>query len=244
MTAARFDSRILHSPPGETDGPIPILQDSGGSRKHALAPDRRLMMAHESYDPRCERIRMLRTELLLRCGESERADIIALVSPRSGEGRSLLAAELAISFAETGRPTLLVDGDLRNPHQHLLFRADNGLGLSRAIENGLRPCLQVVRGLPRMSVLTAGTVSGNPLELLTSTAFASMMEEWRKDFRFVVIDTAPATQFSDGLAVAHMAGRVLALSRAQYTPYRDMQDMLRRLAATRSQILGAVLNHF
>ena len=50
--------------------------------------------------------------------------------------------------------------------------------------------------------------------------------------------------FSDALAVANFVGRVLTLSRAQHTPYREMQDMLRRLAATRSQILGAVISHF
>jgi len=71
-----------------------------------------------------------------------------------------------------------------------------------------------------------------------------MVEDWRNNFDFVVIDTAPIMQFSDGLAVASIGGRVLALSRAQHTPYKDMQDMLRRLAATRSQILGAVISHF
>ena len=71
-----------------------------------------------------------------------------------------------------------------------------------------------------------------------------MIDEWRDTFKFVVIDTAPAKNFSDGLAVASLAGRVLALSRAQHTPYKEMQDMLRRLTATRSQILGAVINHF
>jgi receptor protein-tyrosine kinase len=71
-----------------------------------------------------------------------------------------------------------------------------------------------------------------------------MVEDWRDNFEFVVIDTAPVKQFSDALAVASFVGRVLTLSRAQHTPYKDMQDMLRRLAATRSQILGAVISHF
>ena len=71
-----------------------------------------------------------------------------------------------------------------------------------------------------------------------------MIEDWRDNFEFVVIDTAPVMHFSDGLAVANFVGRVLTLSRAQHTSYRAMQDMLRRLAATRSQILGAVISHF
>jgi len=212
--------------------------------EHMVDPDKRLIMAHDPYDPRCEKIRALRTELLLRRESIDRADILALLSPCAGEGRSLLSAELAIAFAQTGRPTLLVDADLRRPQQHLLFGTDNRQGLSQAIESGADPQLHTVRGLPRMSVLTSGAVPSNPLELLSSRSFASMIEDWRDNFEFVVIDTAPVMHYSDGLAVANLVGRVLALSRAQHTPYKDMQDMLRRLAATRSQILGAVISHF
>jgi len=209
-----------------------------------IAPDARLIMAHDPCDPRCEKIRALRTELLLRRDAIDRADIVALLSPCAGEGRTLLAAELAIAFAQTGHPTLLVDADLRRPQQHQLFGTDNRRGLSQAIETGEPPLLRTVQGLPQMSVLTAGTAPNDSLELLSSRAFASMVEDWRDSFRFIVIDTAPITQFADGLAVASLVGRVLVMSRAQHTPYKEMQDMLRRLSATRSQILGAVISHF
>lgn len=209
-----------------------------------VAPDERLIMAHDPCDPRCEKIRALRTELLLRRESLESADIVALLSPCAGEGRSLLAAELAIAFAQTGHPTLLVDADLRRPQQHLLFGAPNRQGLAQAIQSGAPPALQAVHGLPRMSLLSSGVVVGDPLELLSSRRFAALLENWRSDFEFVVLDTAPVGQFSDGLAVASLVGRVLALSRAQHTPFKDMQDMLRRLTATRSRILGAVINHF
>ena len=212
--------------------------------ERAVEPDDRLIMAHDPRDPRCEKIRALRTELLLRRESPDRADIVALLSPCAGEGRSLLAAELAIAFAQTGRPTLLVDADLRRPRQHLLFGTENRQGLSQAIESSTAPYLHAVHGLPRMSVLTAGAIPSNPLELLSSRGFAAMIEDWRDSFEFVVVDTAPVMHFSDALAVANFVGRVLTLSRAQHTPYRDMQDMLRRLAATRSQILGAVISHF
>lgn len=212
--------------------------------EHMVEPDERLIMAHDPYDPRCEKIRALRTELLLRRESDNRADIVALLSPCAGEGRSMLAAELAIAFAQMGRPTLLVDADLRRPQQHLLFGTDNRQGLSQAIEYGVKPQLHTVHGLPHMSLLTAGAVPSNPLELLSSSRFSSMIDDWRDSFEFVVIDTAPVMHFSDGLAVASLVGRVLALSRAQHTPYKHMQDMLRRLAATRSKILGAVINHF
>ncbi len=207
-------------------------------------PDRRLAIVHRPHESRSEKIRILRTELLLRRESIQHADIIALLSPCAGEGRSLLAAELAIAFAQTGRPTLLVDADLRHPHQHILFGIDNRQGLTQAIEHGSQPLLHPVHGLPNLSVLAAGTAIASPLELLSSNTFGAMIEQWRSDFKFVVIDTPPAMQFADGLAVASLVGRVLALSSAQFTPIQDMQRMLQRLTATRSQILGAVINHF
>jgi receptor protein-tyrosine kinase len=230
--------------PGNGVGPSLRSACEIKSMDHPLIPDARLIIAYDPFDPRCEKIRSLRTDLLLRRESPARANMVALLSPCAGEGRSLLAAELAIAFAQTGHPTLLVDADLRSPQQHLLFGAHNRQGLSQAIEYGAAAQLHTVRGLPRMSLLTAGAVPSDPLELLSSRIFSTMIEDWRDQFEFVVIDTAPVGRFSDGLAVASLAGSVLALTRAQHTPYKSMQDMLRRLAATRSRILGAVISHF
>ena len=232
--------------PGMRDAATPASTPRIDATSISLATtlDPRLTMAHDPTHPRCERVRALRTELLLRREPFERANVVALLSPCAREGRSLLAAELAIAFAQTGCSTLLVDADLRRPQQHLNFGTDVRQGLSQAIEQGTVPQPQTVRAVPRLALLTAGVVPSNPLELLSSRAFALMVEDWRAHFQFIVIDTPPVGQYSDGLAVASLVGRVLALSRAQRTPYRDMQDMLRRLAATRSQVLGAVISHF
>jgi receptor protein-tyrosine kinase len=204
----------------------------------------RLTTGFDPIDPRRETLRGLRTELLLRRESPDRADVITIVSPCAGEGRSLLAAELAITFAQTGHTTLLVDADMRHPQQHMQFGLQAGSGLAQAIDNGEDPQLCTIKGLPRMSLLTAGMLPSDPLELLSSRRFAALIDAWRDAFEVVLIDTAPMRSYSDGLAVANLTGRVLALSRAQHTPARDMQNMLHRLSATRSQILGAVVNHF
>lgn len=203
-----------------------------------------LVLAHSPYHPRSEQLRMLRTELLLRHEPNENANVIAVLSPAPGEGRSQLAAELAIAFAQLGRPTLLVDADLRRPQQHMLFNADNSVGLAQAIAREQVPRFQSVKGLPSLFLLTAGPPPPNPLELLSDRCFELMVADWREHFQFVVIDTPPVARYADGLAVATIVGRVLSLSRARYTRYRDTRDMLRRLGATQARILGAVINHF
>jgi Mrp family chromosome partitioning ATPase len=138
----------------------------------------------------------------------------------------------------------LIDADLQAPQQHALFGLPNRQGLAQAIEHGAEARLHSVRGLPGLSLLTAGAIEGDPLELLSSHRFARMIEDCRDKFEFVIIDTPPVGRCADALAVASLTGRVLALSRAQHTPQREMQAMLRRLKATQSQIVGAVISHF
>ena len=218
--------------------PIPAFRES------RAVPSQQLVLAHQPYHPRSEQIRMLRTELLLRHEDTETANIIAVVSPCPGEGRSQLAAELAIAFSQLGRPTLLVDADLRNPQQHVLFNADSRQGLSQALVRDQMPHFQTVAGLPSLSLLTAGLLPPNPLDLLSDRRFEQLADEWQQNFQFVVLDTPPVSQYADGLAVATIVGRILSLSRARHTSYKDTRDMMRRLAATQSRILGAVINHF
>ena len=95
-----------------------------------------------------------------------------------------------------------------------------------------------------MHLLTAGEIPPNPLELLSDGRFEKLMADWRNNYEFLVLDTPPVSQCADGLAIATLAGRVLVLSRAQHTPYKNTREMLRRLATTQSRILGAVMNHF
>jgi protein-tyrosine kinase len=209
-----------------------------------VTPGAQLRVAFDKSNPRNETMRALRTELLLLNEASSGANIMAVLSPSPGEGRSQLCAELAISFAQLGRRTLLVDADMRTPRQHVLFCSNNELGLAQAILHNTRPYLHPVKGLAQMFLLTAGIVPPNPLELLSDGRYERLLTDWRTGYEFVVIDTPPVSQYSDALAVATMVGRVIILSRAKMTSYKKTREMLRRLETTRARVLGGVLNHF
>lgn len=230
--------------PGAMDGASSTIQ-----LDHALVgglahPDESLISAHQPHAPRSEQLRALRTQLMLRRDDTGRADVVTLLSPGRGEGRSQLAAELAITFAQLGRPTLLVDADMRHPRQHVLFGVDNRHGLSQMLTEGHPPRLYPVSGRPNLSLHPAGTPPSNALELLSSPAFENALRQWRQDYDFIVIDTPPLDTYADGLAVIDLAQRGLVVTRAQRTRYHDTRQMMRRLAATRAQILGSVINHF
>jgi protein-tyrosine kinase len=212
--------------------------------REMVTPSGVLILAHDMDNERSERIRALRTELLILCNTGERANVMALMSPQSGEGRSQLSAELAIAFSQLGRRTLLVDGDLRNPRQHALFNAPNHSGLAQALQTNDLPKVYGVVGLPHLSLVTAGPIVPNPLELLSGGHIDRLIADWRYEQEFVVIDTPPTSQFADGLAIAMMAEHVLILSRSRQTNFSAMKDMVRRLTTTQSRILGAVINNF
>ncbi len=212
---------------------------------HQVQPGRNLVIVHEPYSPRSEKLRALRTELMLLADGSNRAVSIAIVSPLPGEGRSQLAAELAIAFAQLGRSTLLVDADLRRPRQHLLFDGtDVHRGLAQAIAQRNNPYIHAVQGFEQMHLIASGGAAPNPLELLSDAHFKKLVDEWNSNYNFVIIDTPPVADYADGLAVATVAGRSLVVNRAASTPYSAIKELLRRLATAESQLLGAVLNNF
>jgi protein-tyrosine kinase len=209
-----------------------------------LRPSDRMIVAHDPHHPHSESIRSLRTELLMRT-RSSGGGILALLSPCAAEGRSQLAAELAIAFAQLGRRTLLVDADLRRPHQHVLFGAENDSGLAQAlVAGGAEMHLHGIEGFPPMALLTSGVLPPNPLELLSGIRFEQLAAEWRRSFEFVVLDTPPAAESSDAIAIASAAGNVLVLSRADVTPFSALKDMARKLETTHARTLGAVIGRF
>lgn len=215
------------------------------SQHDQLQPDARLVIAHQADHLHSERIRSLRTELLLRTKGQRRAKVIAILSAARCEGRSQLAAEVTIAFAQLGRSAILVDCDLRRPSQHGLFGAENDAGLAQALAEG-RPqyLLHGIRDLPHMSLLTSGALPSNPLELLTGVPFERILGTLQSHFEFVILDTPPVLEFSDGLVIAAAAKNALLLGRANITKFAEMGELCRKLSSTGSRILGAVINRF
>jgi receptor protein-tyrosine kinase len=168
----------------------------------------------------------------------------AVVGAGAGEGRSRLAAEIALAFAQLGSSTLLLDADLRHPKQHELFGVELRDGLAQAISSGESPTYYRIEGYPTMSLVTAGVSASNPMELLSDGRFESLMYELRHNFEFIIVDTPRCSDFADGLVIATVVGHVLTVHRAKFTPYKDARAMLRQLISARADILGGVLNHF
>lgn len=210
----------------------------------SVAPGPQLYEAMNPETVRGETVRALRTELLLRLHAGSRNGMFSLVSAGSAEGRSQLCAELAISFAQLGRRTLLVDSDLRNPVMHHYFGVPRESGLAQAIGLGEPIHTREVQGFKDLSVVFSGLPVSNPLEMLTSPTLSRIVSQWRANYEFVILDTPPIACYADALLLAKLTGRALLLSRANVSRIVEVKDLVRRLHNTGAEIIGSVLSHF
>lgn len=191
-----------------------------------------------------EALRALRSQLMLRWFSSdEDHKSLAIVSPSKGEGRSHLAANLAVVFSQMGEKTLLIDADLRSPRQHSLFGIDNTSGLSAVLAD--RADLNVIARIPAfvdLSVLAAGAVPPNPLELLGRDAFGDVMTACAETFDVIVVDTPPAEFGADGQIVASQCHGALMVARRNRSSLEDCRELGEAIKASGAALVGGVLN--
>jgi protein-tyrosine kinase len=207
---------------------------------------REIVVAYEPYHQRVEEFRVLRTQLLIRWfGAETGRRTLAIVSAGQREGRSYVAANLAVVFAQLGHRTLLVDADMRCSRQHRLFSLPDRIGLSAVLSG--RCALDAATRTPGMNglwVLPAGPLPPNPQELLSRNAFAALLQHAEGNFDVVLVDTPPATLYADAQTVAFRAGAALMLVRKDRTRVADAAEVVRGLGDSTVRIVGTVINAF
>ncbi len=202
-----------------------------------------LVAAYKPFGPEGERLRALRSQLQLRwLDDAGGRTALALVSANRGEGRSWLAANLAITFAQLGERTLLIDGDLRWSRQHKLFKIDNQVGLSSLLAGRMQDqVVTFVPGIPGLAVLPAGPTPPNPTELLSRPVLDRVLEQSMSTFDVVILDTPALSTGADAALLARLAGASLSVARINATPTRAFADVNQTIAEAGSRIVGSVL---
>jgi protein-tyrosine kinase len=219
----------------QADSPVIISGDSG------LSPT--LIAAYQPGCARAEELRTLRSELAMRWfGRGNRA--LAVIEARPGDGCSVLAANLAVTFAQLGERTLLIDANLRSPSQHALFGIKPDYGLVDLIKGreSLETAVTKVPGFSCLSVICAGALPPNPQELLGRASFARLMETAPTQYDVVIVDTPPMAQCADAQIIAARArGAVLATKR-HGTRVADALRIKTQLESAEVSLLGAVID--
>ena len=209
-------------------------------------PSRELVAAFAPFHPRTEEMRALRTQLLIRWYNPEQGrKSLVVASPERAEGRSYVAANLAIVFSQLGARTLLVDADLRKPRQHQIFGLPSSHGLASLLAGRSdHKATYPVPGLARLSVLPAGPLPPNPQELLSRPVFNAFMKDLQSVYDVVIIDTPPAKPYADTQTITFRAGDALIVSRKDKTKVADTSRVIRELADTGARVVGTIINAY
>jgi capsular exopolysaccharide synthesis family protein len=169
---------------------------------------------------------------------------VAVSSPSPGDGKSLIAANLAMSFAESGLRTVLVDGDTRRGTLHDMFAMTHSPGLTDYLDGRASLLADVIRPTsePNLMVVTSGTRRRRSPELLTSPKLREMVGALRSSFDVVIFDTPPLAVGIDGYSIATATGSLLVVLRVGKTNRRMAAEKLRMFERLPVDVIGAVLN--
>jgi capsular exopolysaccharide synthesis family protein len=225
-------------------GHVPTLRtDAPPERTSAAGLDRLLVAFFRPTSTDAEAFRGIRTQLYFSIA-GRGHQVIQVTSPNPGDGKSVLAANLAISIAQSGKRVVLLDCDFRRPRVHQLFHLRHpevGLASVMAGEAKLESAVQGCE-VPNLLLMPCGPRPANPAELLTSAKFAEVLAELRAGCDFVVVDSPPVLAVSDPSAVAPRVDAVLLVCRMTKDARPTAERAREQLAAVGARVIGAVVN--
>jgi len=203
-----------------------------------------LLVATDPMSQAAEVFRDLRSQLVmgaLNPRGPRRA--LAVLGADCEAGCTFFAVNLALSFSQMGARTLLIDANLRRPRIHKMLRSDPDKGLSAVLMGrcGLRPD-RPLKTFPTLSVLAAGIVPPNPLELMQSAAMDRVLNEALSQHDFVIVDTPAHELGADARVIAAKAGAALVVGRKGATPMLTLKAMVQAIGRDPVAVAGLVMN--
>ncbi|AFY32535.1 polysaccharide biosynthesis tyrosine autokinase [Calothrix sp. PCC 7507] len=175
-------------------------------------------------------------------GSDEELKAIAVTSSVAKEGKSEVAANLAVAIAQLGRRVLLVDADMRHPVQHHIWGMTNAVGLSNVIVDQVPLNKAVQEFIPNLYVLTSGVIPPNSIALLGSKRMDSLVKIFAKEYDFVIFDTPPLTGIPDAAVLGKMTDGILLVVRPGIVDSASASAAKEFLDQSGQQVLGMVIN--
>jgi tyrosine-protein kinase Etk/Wzc len=229
---------------GGSDGRSRLRGLLGGGKPRADAGSP--LSGTQTFSIGIEAFRNLRTSLIWSDG-GEALKTLVVTSATPGEGKTLTAANLAVTLAYDGLRVLLVDCDIRRPRVHGMFRVPRAPGLMEMLTTTAAPGTpphQAIRqtGIAGLFVLTCGALPSNAANLLSGTRMRVLLQELREQFDMIVLDTPPVLATADAGIVASLTDGVLLVVRAGATDRNAAQRACQHLANVGARVVGTVLN--
>jgi capsular exopolysaccharide synthesis family protein len=189
-----------------------------------------------------ECFRTVRTNLMFSSAEESGRSVV-ITSTGPGEGKSVVAANLAIALAQAGQRVLLVDADMRKPKVHYVFAMAQEPGLSNVLAGTAKSSESVHQtDVAGLWVMPSGMIPPNPAELLGSKRFSDFIASVASHFDWLILDTPPVMAVTDSSVVGHRATGVVFVVGAEMTSRYAAQRALEQLELSRVRLVGSVLN--
>lgn len=226
-------------------GHIPVIEsprkkDRDRTERTGVSPI--LCTFHQPKSRVSEAYRAVRTSLYFST-QGEGHKVIQVTSPNPGDGKTTLAANLAVSMADSGKRVLLVEADFRRPRVHAHFGLENSVGVSSVIsgETEIAAAIQQTQ-VKNLWAMPCGPRPHNPSDLLTSPQFKELIDTVREQHDFVIIDTPPVLAVTDASVVAPRVDAVLLVVRLTKHTREAATRATEMLGSLGARILGVIVN--
>ncbi|WP_028644641.1 polysaccharide biosynthesis tyrosine autokinase [Nocardioides sp. URHA0020] len=217
----------------------PIL---GGIAFDGSARQRPLVTSLEPHAPRVEAFRVLRTNLqFVEVDSAHKVFVVTSAVPE--EGKSTTSVNLAITMAQAGHKTLLIEGDLRRPKATSSLGLDNAVGITTLLVGKVKLEDAIQRYAEAdLDVLASGAVPPNPAELLQSNAMAQLLDRLRSEYEVIIVDAPPLLPVTDAALLASQADGAIIVVRFGKTTKDQLGQAVQRLQQVDVSPVGVVLN--
>lgn len=201
-----------------------------------------LAAIYQPFSPQVEVLRAIRSQLMLRWFD-EQHKLLSFVSPNRGDGRSYLAANLAIVFSQLGERTLLIDLDMRAPRQQDIFKLKQTQGLSDVLAGRIdeRTAITRLPHLKDLSILPVGTLPPNPQELI-GRSLSALLSRLVTLYDIILLDTPASNQATDYQSIAAKAGAAVLVARQHKTRLADLQNLKQQFEEHKIECVGSIVN--
>jgi capsular exopolysaccharide synthesis family protein len=200
-----------------------------------------LVINREPKSASAEAYKTLRTNIQFSSIDSDIKTLL-VTSPGQGEGKSITAANLAISMSQIGKKVLLIDCDMRCPSVHKMFDIPNEVGLTNILKEELNSEKVIYKVSSNFNILTCGTIPHNPSEVMASRRMKKFLEEAANEYDFIILDTPPVIAVTDAQILSTMVEGVLMIISSSVTSIEACKKAKSLLKAVNANIIGVVLN--
>ncbi|KST66008.1 chain-length determining protein [Mastigocoleus testarum BC008] len=193
------------------------------------------------YSVESSAFEMLQTNLSFTSSDKT-LKVLMVTSSVPGEGKSLVSANLAVTISQFGQRVLLIDGDMRRPRQHKLWKIHSFSGLSNLLVGKAELQNSIQKPLATLDLLPAGKIPPNPGALVDSQSMVSLLEEAKKEYDFIIIDTPPLTAAADSLIFSKLVDGTLLVVRPGIATSDAVSAAKNQLEQSGQRVLGMALN--